>query len=150
MVFRVPGPDTRPSAPRACPPVGPAESGTCVRTPPLRSRSRRFRSGIRGPNRGRTRRSPHPCREETLQEKQAEDELLELRGIHLATQDVGGLEEEVLELGKGDFVAGHGDGSNGGKGARRSGSIERLLGYLRNQLLQRQEGRTAGFKWRLA
>jgi hypothetical protein len=39
---------------------------------------------------------------QALQEQHAEDEFLELRGIHLAAQDVGGLEQEGFELGEGD------------------------------------------------
>ena len=42
-----------------------------------------------------------------LEEEQAEDEFLELRGIHLATQNVGGFEQEAFELGKRDFVGVH-------------------------------------------
>ena len=42
-----------------------------------------------------------------LQEQHAEDELLKLRGVHLAAQDVGGLQEEELELGKGDLLLFH-------------------------------------------
>jgi predicted naringenin-chalcone synthase len=42
---------------------------------------------------------------EALQKKQAEDEFLELRGVHLATQNVGGFEEEAFELGEGDFFS---------------------------------------------
>ena len=42
-----------------------------------------------------------------LQEQHAEDELLEFRGVHLAAQDVGGLQEEGLELGEGDFPLFH-------------------------------------------
>ena len=41
---------------------------------------------------------------EPLQEQHAEDELLELRGVHLAAQDICGLEEKRLELGEGDFL----------------------------------------------
>ena len=40
-----------------------------------------------------------------LQKQHPEDELLELRGVHLAAQDVRGLEEEGLELGEGDLVS---------------------------------------------
>ncbi len=36
--------------------------------------------------------------EEPFQEEHPEDELFELRGIHLAAQDVCGLEEEGFEL----------------------------------------------------
>src|SRR5262245_2495043 len=42
---------------------------------------------------------------EALQKEHAEDEFLELRGIHLATQDVGGLEEEAFELGESNFFS---------------------------------------------
>ena len=35
---------------------------------------------------------------EPLQKQHAEDELLELRGVHLATQDIGSLQEEGLKL----------------------------------------------------
>ena len=35
---------------------------------------------------------------EPFQEQHSEDELLELGGIHLAAQDVGGFEQEGLEL----------------------------------------------------
>ena len=44
---------------------------------------------------------------EPLQEQHAEDELLKLRGVHLAAQEVGGLQEEGLELGEGDFLLFH-------------------------------------------
>ena len=44
---------------------------------------------------------------EPLQEQHAEDELLELRGVHLAAQDVGGFQKEGLELGEGDFFLFH-------------------------------------------
>ncbi len=44
---------------------------------------------------------------QALEEEHAEDEFLELRGIHLAAQDVGRLEKEGFELGEGDFFAGH-------------------------------------------
>ena len=44
---------------------------------------------------------------EPLQEQHAEDEFLKLRGVHLAAQDVGGLQEEGLELGEGDFLLFH-------------------------------------------
>ena len=40
-----------------------------------------------------------------LEEQHAEDEFLELGGIHLAAQDVGGLEQEAFELGERDFFA---------------------------------------------
>ena len=40
---------------------------------------------------------------QALDEQHAEDEFLEFRGIHLATQDVGGLEQEGFELCEGDF-----------------------------------------------
>gem|GEM_PF-7066045 len=43
---------------------------------------------------------------EALEEEHSEDEFLELRGIHLAPQDVGGLEEKRFELGEGDFFSG--------------------------------------------
>ena len=43
---------------------------------------------------------------EALEEEHAEDEFLELRGIHLAAQNIGGLEEKRFELGKGDFFSG--------------------------------------------
>jgi len=33
-----------------------------------------------------------------LQEEQAENEFLELRGIHLAAQNIGGLEEKRFQL----------------------------------------------------
>ena len=36
-----------------------------------------------------------------LEEQHAEDVFLELRGVHLAAQDVGGLEEVAFELGEG-------------------------------------------------
>ena len=42
-----------------------------------------------------------------LQEQHAKDELLEFRGVHLAAQDVGGLQEEGLELGERDFLLFH-------------------------------------------
>ena len=35
----------------------------------------------------------------TLDEKHPEDEFPELRSVHLAAQDVGGLEKECFELG---------------------------------------------------
>jgi len=44
---------------------------------------------------------------EALDEEQAEDKFLELRGIHFAAQDVGGFEKEAFELGESDFFAGH-------------------------------------------
>ena len=44
---------------------------------------------------------------QALQEEHAEDEFLELGGVHLAAQDVGGLEEEAFELGEGDLFVGH-------------------------------------------
>ena len=44
---------------------------------------------------------------EPLQEQHSEDEFLELGGVHLAAQDVGGLEEEGFELGEGDLLLGH-------------------------------------------
>ena len=40
---------------------------------------------------------------EALEEQHAEDEFLELGGVHLAAQDVGGLEKKAFELGEGDF-----------------------------------------------
>ena len=44
---------------------------------------------------------------EALEEQHAEDEFLELGGVHLAAQDVGGLEQETFELRERDFFAGH-------------------------------------------
>ncbi len=44
---------------------------------------------------------------QALDEQHAEDEFLELAGVHLAAQDVGGLEEEALQLGEGDLVLLH-------------------------------------------
>ena len=44
---------------------------------------------------------------EPLQEQHTEDELLELRGVHLAAQDVGGLQKEGLKLGEGDLFLSH-------------------------------------------
>jgi hypothetical protein len=44
---------------------------------------------------------------QALEEEHAEDEFLELRGVHLAAQDVGGLEEEGFELGEGDLRCKH-------------------------------------------
>ena len=41
---------------------------------------------------------------EPLQEQHAENEFLKLRGVHLAAQDVGGLQEEGLKLGEGDLL----------------------------------------------
>ena len=43
---------------------------------------------------------------EALEEEHAEDEFLELRGVHLAPQDIGGFEKEGFELGEGDFFSG--------------------------------------------
>ena len=43
---------------------------------------------------------------QALEEQHAEDEFLELRGIHLAAQNVGGLKEKGFELGEGDFFSG--------------------------------------------
>jgi hypothetical protein len=43
----------------------------------------------------------------TLDEKHPEDEFPELRSVHLAAQDVGGLEKEAFKLGKRDFLACH-------------------------------------------
>lgn len=42
---------------------------------------------------------------EALEEEQAEDEFLEFGGIHLTAQDVGGLEEEGLQLRQGYFFS---------------------------------------------
>ena len=44
---------------------------------------------------------------QAFQEQHPEDELLELRGVHLTAQDVGGFEQEGFELGQGDFFGGH-------------------------------------------
>ena len=57
-----------------------------------------------------------------LEEEHPEDKFLELRGIHLAAQDVGGFEKKGFELGKGDFVAGH-----VGVGMSRGGSKPAIL-----------------------
>ena len=43
-----------------------------------------------------------------LQEQHAEYEFLELRGIHLAAQDIGSLQEEGFELGESDLLLIHG------------------------------------------
>jgi len=43
---------------------------------------------------------------EALEEEQAENEFLELRGVHLAPKDVGGFEKKGFELGEGDFFVG--------------------------------------------
>src|SRR5690606_20916524 len=43
-----------------------------------------------------------------LNEQHAEDELLELGGIHRAAEDVSGAEQVALELGKGETTVGHG------------------------------------------
>ena len=40
---------------------------------------------------------------QALEEEHPKDEFLELRRIHLAAQDVGGLEEEGFKLTEGDF-----------------------------------------------
>ena len=44
---------------------------------------------------------------QTLDEEQAKDKFLELRGIHLAAKNVSGLEKEAFKLGERDFFAGH-------------------------------------------
>ena len=43
---------------------------------------------------------------EALEEEHAEDEFLELRGIHLAAKNIGGFKEKGFELGEGDFFSG--------------------------------------------
>jgi len=43
---------------------------------------------------------------QTLEEQHSEDELLELRGIHLAAQDVSGLQKKRFKLGYCDFFSG--------------------------------------------
>jgi len=44
---------------------------------------------------------------QALEELHAEDELLELGGIHLAAQNVGGLEQKGFKLGEGSFFFFH-------------------------------------------
>jgi hypothetical protein len=44
---------------------------------------------------------------QALDEQHAEDEFLELGGIHLAAQDVRRLEEKVFKLGEGNLFTGH-------------------------------------------
>ncbi len=65
---------------------------------------------------------------QALEEKHAEDELLELGGVHLPAQDVGGLEEEGLELGESDFFGfqGSGQGSSGMSSGCENGQFGNL------------------------
>ena len=42
-----------------------------------------------------------------LEEEHAEDVLFVLRGVHVAAQDVAGLEEQAFQAGEGEFVVRH-------------------------------------------
>lgn len=65
---------------------------------------------------------------EAFEKQHSEDEFLELRGIHLPAKDVGRLEEEGFELGKGDFFSGHEMGNRGA-----SNSAERVRRHVNHQ-----------------
>ena len=41
-----------------------------------------------------------------FQKQHPKDEFLEFRGVHLAAQDLSGLEQEGFQLGEGDFLVG--------------------------------------------